>query len=311
MDRALVPRLDTTLQLPDGRTLAYSEWTDARATPILFFHGLPMSRLFFPDPAAAADLSVRVITLDRPGVGGSDAQADHRVADWPADVIALADALGIDRFGVIGNSAGVPYALACAALIPERLTGVAVTNSASAMIYLAREDPEVHAAVLDADDARIMDLFASDPDAAAKEAIEVGTEWVAALAENPEQILDGGDDAGDAWFFEEPARRDMFLDAIREAVRQGIDGFAVQWLAQLAPWGFRIEDIQMPVHVWLGANDRITPPPVMRKLTDRIPHQVTTVWEDAGHNGIAKHLREVLDGGPRNLVVPPHAPRPS
>ena len=112
-----------------------------------------MSRLFFPDPATAADLGVRAITLDRPGIGGSDPQADHRVADWPADVTALADALGIDRFGVIGYSAGVPYALACAALIPERLTGVAVTNSASAMIYLAREDPEVRAAVLDADDA--------------------------------------------------------------------------------------------------------------------------------------------------------------
>ena len=294
VNRALVPRIDTTLELPDGRTLAFAEWTDARATPIFFFHGFPMSRLFFPDPATAAELGVRAITLDRPGVGGSDPQADHRVADWPADVIALADALGIDRFGVIGNSAGVPYALACAALIPERLTGVAVTNSASAMIYLAREDPEIRAAVLDADDERIMDLFASDPEGAAKEVIEVGTEWVAGLAEHPEQILSGDDDEGDAWFFEDPARRDMFLDAIREAVRQGIDGVAVQWLAQLAPWGFRIEDIQMPIHVWLGANDRVTPPAVMRKLTDRIPDQVTTVWEDAGHNGIAKHLREVL-----------------
>ena len=50
----------------------------------------------------------------------------------------------------------------------------------------------------------------------------------------------------------------------------------------------------MPVHVWLGANDRISPPPLMRKLTDLIPGQVTTVWDDAGHNWIAKHLREVL-----------------
>jgi len=293
MNEALVPRIDTTVALPDGRTLAYAEWTDARETPILYFHGLPTSRLFFPDPATAADLRVRAITLDRPGVGGSDPQADHRVADWPADVIALADALGIDRFGVIGHSAGVPYALACAALIPERLTGVAVTNSASAMIYLAREDPEVRAAVLDADDERIMRRFASDPEGAAKEVVEVGAEWVADLAEHPEQILTG-DDEGDAWFFEDPARRDMFLASIREAVRQGIDGFVGQWLAQLAPWGFRIEDIEMPVHVWLGANDRITPPPVMGKLTDRIPHHVTTVWEDAGHNGIAKHFGEVL-----------------
>jgi pimeloyl-ACP methyl ester carboxylesterase len=183
-----------------------------------------MSRLFFPDPETAAAVGVRAITLDRPGIGGSDPKAEHRVADWPADVIALADALGIDRFGVIGNSAGAPYALACAALIPERLTGVAMTNSASAMIYLAREDLEVRAAVLDGDDERIMDLLASDPEAAAREVVAVGTEWVAELAEHPQVILDGGDDEGDAWFFEDPARRDMILGAIREAVRQGIDG---------------------------------------------------------------------------------------
>ena len=295
MSQALVPRADAIVELPDGRTLAYAEWTDARTAPILFFHGLPMSRLFFPDPATASDMGVRAITLDRPGIGGSDPQPDHRVADWPADVTAFTDALGIDRFGVIGNSAGAPYALACAALIPDRLTGVAITNSASAMIYLARDDPEVRAAVLDDDDQRIMVLLEGDPEAGAKEAVAVGSEWVAGLAEHPEQILTGDDDEGDAWFFEDPARHDMFVESIREAVRQGIDGVAVQWLAQLAPWGFRVEDIEMPVSVWLGANDRITPPHVMRKLTDRIPHHVTTVWDDAGHNGIAKHLREVLE----------------
>ena len=191
-------------------------------------------------------MGVRAITIDRPGIGGSDPQPGHRIADWPADVTAFADALGLDRFGVIGWSAGVPYALACAAMIPERLSGVATTNSASAMIYLARDDAEIRARILDDEDQHIMDIASSDLEAATREAISVGASWVEGVAEHPEQFLAGGHDEGDAWFFEDPARRDMFVDAIREGVRQGIDGFAQQWVAQLAPWGFRVEDIAMP-----------------------------------------------------------------
>ncbi len=294
LSQALVPRADETLRLPDGRALAFAEWGDPEGTPVLLFHGLPSSRLIFPDPETAAAMGVRAITIDRPGIGGSDAQPGHRIVDWPADVIAFADALGLDRFGVIGWSAGVSYALACAAVIPDRLSGVAATNSASAMIYLAGDDAEIRTRILDDEDQRILDIASNDTEAATREAISIGASWVEGVAEHPEQFLAGDHDEGDAWFFEDPARRDMFVDAVREGVRQGIEGFAVQWVAQLAPWGFRIEDISMPVHVWLGANDTITPPDVMARLTDRIPDHETHVWDDAGHNGIAKHLREVL-----------------
>ncbi|HEY7478843.1 MAG TPA: alpha/beta fold hydrolase [Actinomycetota bacterium] len=287
------PIADETLRLPDGRTLAYMEWGDREGTPVLCFHGMPGSRLFFPDPPAAAELGVRAITIDRPGVGGSDPQPGHRIADGAADVELFADALGFDRFGVVGWSAGVPYALACAALIPRRLTGVAGTNSASAMIYLAPDDPQIAAAVIDDDDRRIQELLATDPDAGLREAIAVGADWAADLAEHPEQLLTEPDE-GDGWFFEDPVREAMFVDSIREGVRQGIEGVALQWVAQLAPWGFRIEDVGIPFGLWAGASDRLTPPDRMRLLADRIPGARLTVWDDGGHLAIAKHLPEVL-----------------
>jgi len=124
------PLRDSSTHLPDGRLLAYAEWGDPNGRPVFLFHGMPGSRLFFPDPVGAAEARVRAITVDRPGMGRSDPQPGHRVADWPRDVVALAGELGLHRFGVIGWSAGTAYAFACAAVIPERLTGAAATTSA-------------------------------------------------------------------------------------------------------------------------------------------------------------------------------------
>ena len=73
-----------------------------------------------PDPDAASDEHVRLIAPDRPGMGRSDPQPGHVVADWPADVAALADTLGLETFGVVGWSAGTPYAFACAAFPSRR-----------------------------------------------------------------------------------------------------------------------------------------------------------------------------------------------
>jgi pimeloyl-ACP methyl ester carboxylesterase len=84
------------------------------------------------------------------------------------------------------------------------------------------------------------------------------------------------------------------VHSIREAVRQGPEAFAPAYVAQIAPWGFRLEHIAIPVHVWAGANDRITPPERMRLVADKIPNVEFTIWDGVGHAGIAKHFREVL-----------------
>jgi pimeloyl-ACP methyl ester carboxylesterase len=95
------PLRDSSIHLPDGRLLAFAEWGDPKGRPVFLFHGMPGSRLFFPDPVVAAEARVRAITVDRPGMGRSDPQPGHRIADWPRDVVALAEQLGLDRFGVI------------------------------------------------------------------------------------------------------------------------------------------------------------------------------------------------------------------
>jgi pimeloyl-ACP methyl ester carboxylesterase len=287
------PVRDSSIRLSDGRTLAYAEWGDLLGRPIFFFHGMPGSRVFFPDPQVATEGGVRAITVDRPGMGGSDPQPGHVVADWPADVAELAGALGLDRFGVVGWSAGTPYVFACAALIPERLTGAAGTTSAAAMRYLIWDDPELRETLLDDDDRAILEALPIGRDAAELRAAADAAGFVEGMAEHPEQVAERAD-AGDEWFMEDPDRRRSFVESFREAVRQGADAMSPQFVAQVAPWGFRLEDITMAVHVWAGANDAITPPEQMLRVAERIPQHTFTVWDDVGHAGIAKHLDEVL-----------------
>jgi len=119
------------IELQDGRMLGYAEYGASEGVPVFYFHGFPGSRLdylFFDDGEAASKANARIIAADRPGYGLSGSKRNRAILDWPDDVLALADALQIDRFGVLGISGGGPYAAACAFKIPERLTATGIVS---------------------------------------------------------------------------------------------------------------------------------------------------------------------------------------
>ncbi len=112
-----------TIEQADGRQLAYAVWGDPAGFPVVVLHGTPGCRLNrYPDEQALAAAGIRVITYDRPGYGGSDRDPGRQVAGCVADVAAIADAVGVDRFAVSGGSGGGPHALAVAAGLPDRVT---------------------------------------------------------------------------------------------------------------------------------------------------------------------------------------------
>ena len=120
---------DRTIKLKDGRTLGYIDIGNKEATPIFHFHGYPGSRL---EALLLADRdiinSIRIISVERPGMGLSDFKKGRTLLDWPDDVVELADALKIDKFAVEGISGGGPYAAACAYKIPERLISCGIIS---------------------------------------------------------------------------------------------------------------------------------------------------------------------------------------
>src|SRR3954452_12995822 len=100
------------IRLHDGRSLGYVESGDPRGKPVLFFHGFGTTRVVCPSDEPARRMGVRLIALDRPGIGLSTPLPGRRLLDWPDDVREAADLIGFDRFSVVGWSGGGPYALA-------------------------------------------------------------------------------------------------------------------------------------------------------------------------------------------------------
>jgi len=115
------------MQLPDGRTLGYASYGSGDGKHLFYGHGYPGARVEAAGLATyAAQAGLRLIAIDQPGMGRSGFQLGRRLLDWPADVMAVAGHLSIDRFAVLGVSGGGPYALACASQIPDRLTACGV-----------------------------------------------------------------------------------------------------------------------------------------------------------------------------------------
>ena len=114
--------LSQSFRLPDGRTITYAEYGVPGGNPVFYFHGQSGSRLepVMLDGKELEKAGIRLIACDRPGMGGSDFQHGRGFSHWPVDIVALADSLGLGKFGVFGVSGGGGYVSACARWIPDR-----------------------------------------------------------------------------------------------------------------------------------------------------------------------------------------------
>lgn len=215
---------------------------------------------------------------------------------WVADVAELADGLGLGRFGVVGISAGGPWAAACAALMPERLTRVGLASSRALGTYNVQERPQA-VEELGEDDLREFEVVRDfAPASAVKKLAAENEEWLRGLVENPERFLASLDPpTGDRWLFDDPLQVELLLESFREYARQGAEGYAWEAVAILQPWSFRLADISVPVQLWHGAEDPRVPLATQEFAAETIPDARLTIWPDAGHFGTAKYWSDVLE----------------
>lgn len=261
--------------LRDGRSLSYAEYGDRAGKPVLYFPGTPSSRLMRPPEAPSIALGARIIVVERPGFGESTFQKRRKLLDWPADVCALADALGLDCFPVVGTSAGGPYAAVCACKLPERVSraaivgGVGPTDLAGSVeemprvrrmgVAVARHVPWLLAAVL----------------------------WLVANPQrDPERFFGkmvSGNSPVDQEALRRPEVRAMLLASYQEATRAGMRGFAQDAIILSSPWGFRLEEIAVPVDLWHGEEDANVSISAARYLAATIPDCRATFLPGQGH----------------------------
>jgi pimeloyl-ACP methyl ester carboxylesterase len=274
--------IEHRIRTPDGRTVAAAEWGDPKGIPLFALHGTPGGRIsFWQDPTIYARHGLRRITLDRPGYGDSTRQPGRIVADVVPDIVAIAEQLGIGSFAVTGGSGGGPHALACAALLADRvlrcLADVSVAPfGAEGLDWFAGltkgNVDEFRAAQRGEQDIRQL----------------TEAEWAGIRAR-----LDTGDTnfLGDNYDVADEDRAQMLKHAariainIRAALGGGVDGWVDDDIAFTKPWGFDVADIRGTVMLTYGRVDTLVPAAHGDWLAAHIPGATTRVNEHAGHMG--------------------------
>lgn len=278
------------VSLPDGRLLRVWEYGDPDGPVVVVHHGTPgAGGMFVPESATARDAAargLRLLAADRAGYGTSHRHAGRVVADVAADTAAMCDALGVDRFHTWGLSGGGPHALACAALLPDRVI------SAASLAGVAPYDAEG----LDWTDGMGQDNLdefelSLRGEAALRPALEEGRE---AMSHDVEDIIAAIPTLlppADVAALRGSVGPEI-LASDRIGLEHGVDGWLDDDLAFVAPWGFDPGSIAVPLLIWQGGADKMVPQGHGRWLIDHVPH--TEAWQDPEEG----HL-SLLAGTPR------------
>lgn len=274
------------IRLRDGRALAYAEWGPAGGRPVLHFHGVPDGRFSWGGGAVCEDRRVRLITVDRPGIGGSDPKRGRSVADWPADVMELTDQLEIDRFAVSGWSAGGAYALACAHALQPRIDAVALVSGAGRL--------DLPGFVEQMSTAAAWRLAARVPSAMTLAYSALGR-LAGRSPGTAQKVLFSGISKVDRAVLGRPDVGPRVMAAYVEATRRGGRGLTEDMQAVLNPWGFDPAEIRLPVHLIHGRRDTIAPPAHAEHWIETL-QDTRPVWiEDGGHFLIEDRVEDLLD----------------
>ncbi|TDW18980.1 alpha/beta fold hydrolase [Kribbella kalugense] len=258
---------------PDGRRLGVCVWGDPGGAPVFWLHGTPGSRLLREPGASYADNHLRVFTYDRPGYGLSTRVRGRRVVDVAFDVRTIADAFGLEQFGVAGVSGGASATLAAAALLPDRVSRCAIVVgpapvSAEGLDFYGGMDEESRAGWRHAIQGEV----------------SLETDWQAM-----KDWLDDGMpglevSAGD---------RVMLAEAFGESTRQGSAGYVDDFLSLAGDWGLSLAAVQVPTRIMVARDDTSVPVAHGEWFARHLPRS-ELVYVDGGHFGPRDEAEEQL-----------------
>lgn len=279
--RAALPSI--MVRLPDGRAIAVEEYGDPKGTPVLYFHGWPASRL---EAGLIGDLPVRLLAFDRPGYGRSTPLPGRRLLDWPDDVAAVADRLGLDRFHIVGLSGGGPFAAACAYAMPHRVAGLALVCPVPPASSVSHRAPGVG------------HLFrlGRHPKVAHR-LLSLLRPLLRRRIITPRTLVGNGLPASDRAVLTRPMLAGL-ARAWREGVGRSVQGALADASIYAADWGFPTSGITVPTTIWHGSEDTLIPGAALADYI-AIPGAVLNLLPSEGHYSLPlRHAGAIL----RNLV---------
>lgn len=268
-------------EISPGRQLAWNEYGDPLGKAVMYYHGWPSSR--FQARLAhhlAKRRGLRLIAMDRPGMGQSTHEAGRRLEDWPELMERFADALGIGKFGQLGVSGGGPYVLACASRIPERLTGSAVLGGAVPLAGISSGLRGLHPVY------RALIPFRKLPAAAFSSVFRIAamaSRWKPGWPPLSWMMRSIGEEDG-RMLMDYPEVWAVVTRSFQEGVKRG-GGHGVMADADIyfQPLGFDLWSLRHPIRYWHGGNDRNIPVGMVREFTGKISGAQLEVDDAMGH----------------------------
>lgn len=293
LDLQMTTSIDALTQRPpdgavsiDGRRVAYAEYGAPDGDVVFYLSGGDSARL--EGEALAADalaLGLRVIAPDRPGFGHSEPAAGRRFIDWPRDVAAIADHIGVQCFSVIALSGGAPHGLATAWAMPERVTALVLVGAAPAPQY-ARLATDI------AFPFRLVAKLADWSPWALRKLLE---QQRTLAFDQPAKLLrqtKGGVGAADARYLE--AHADRYIAAKRVGYRQGVAGSVAEHVLYRRDWGFRLEELCVRTAMYIGESDVMASLRANRAMAAAIPGATLSVVPGEGHLSLVPNQAELL-----------------
>lgn len=276
-------------ELPDGRMIAYETWGKANGKPVLFCHGTGESRLARnPREKLTEEIGVRLITFDRPGVGGSSQNPGRSILDWADDVARLADFLKLGEFALAGHSGGGPHALGIAHRLGDRVSKISLASPFGPL-----NEPGARDLVVGRDLKALVELRHRQG------LLRQGLHYELAAAERnigaflEDMARHAPSDA--ATLLDDPEMNEMFGEEMGAAFLQGEQAM-LDDVNAFFDWGFKPEDIRQPVSLFYGDADAMIAPEMPKKLGQRLPNCRVAVWPGAGHFACFDHWQEFIGG---------------
>ncbi len=290
------------LRLPDGRRLTFVETGPPDGAPVIYCHGAigsPLRDTVNLGPMAER-LHIRHIAVNRPGFGGADPARDRAVTDFASDLTQLADVLALERFFLIGVSAGGPYALAGAHALNTRVIRAAVCSSLSPLCPPHRTPgmpPRIRLGLT---------ALAAMPVTARR----TGDAVLPVLRRHPgilHAVIAAHAAPTERERLNETGERHAAGSSFLSATTYGVGGMIEDYLTYSRDWGFRPEDVEPEVQVWHGGQDPLVPIEHALQLAVSLPACRVFLDPDEGHHFFRRRLEEIMavllnpDQGPRSL----------
>jgi pimeloyl-ACP methyl ester carboxylesterase len=283
--------MEGTVEIADGRHVGYAEYGPPRGTPVLWFHGTPGARRQIPPVAriAANAMNVRLISVERPGVGASTRYLHRSVKHYADDIADFTARVGVEQFAVVALSGGGPYALACAHQLPEQVTAAAVLGGVAPTCGDDAADGGVLALTK-----RFHPLLRTFRDPLGV-SLWATTRMLKPAADPVFDLYIRLSPEGDQRVFSRPEMRAMFIDDLVGGARRHFSAFVYDLVLFGQPWGFSLKDIHVPVRFWHGDADHIVPLAHGRHVASLVPDSELRVRPGESHLGSLDAAEEVLD----------------